>query len=761
MSTADELEPIHFLGLRFRFDRRRKHPAYHAYLFATLFSLICTPLSWALQSWFGVNNGFLIFLLGVAVTAVIYGRGPSIWASCVSTALLAFFFMPPIFSFAVSDIQHVFTLLVMATIGVVISALATQVMHQAEAAQCNARRFEALYRLSRELADLAGSEHLARATVKHIQSVVGGTATVLFPDPRRDFRPVPAAPLATEFRAREWTAARAAFDSRETVGLGTHTTSNAVARFIPLKIANEVLGILAAQPPAGSHDFTEEQSRMVEMLTDQLTGALERDRLSHQVQTAQGEVESERMRAALLSSVSHDLRTPLAVVAGASSSMLDDDVKLSDEARRQLCSTILDNANRLARIVDNLLNMTRIESGMFKVAKQMHVFEEVVGTALRSLADGGSRRRVHVHIPADLPMVPMDDCAVPSGARESHGQRTKILAARHADRLERRTRRIAATYRSRRSRAGLAGGRRTARLRQILSRAGRTTGPSGQRARPDDLPRHYCGPRRLDRRKESRRRRRGFSIVAAAHGQLAERTRDDRFLNFDVGLGACTLTDSAPSILVVDDEDAIRNFLLTTLDGAGYRTTGVATGQEALATALRSPPDLIVLDLCLPDLMGDEVLVELRHTSRLPVIVLSAVGDEIKKVEAFNAGADDYLTKPFGVPELLVRVRAVLRRAVPSLQDEAADKRFQVGELVMDFAARRVFQGPNEIRLTPTEYRLLSLMALPFRQGSDARLLARSGLGAGASGRSELPACVHGRATVQARNGLGPTARIC
>lgn len=171
------------------------------------------------------------------------------------------------------------------------------------------------------------------------------------------------------------------------------------------------------------------------------------------------------------------------------------------------------------------------------------------------------------------------------------------------------------------------------------------------------------------------------------------------------------MNDARPPILIVDDEEAIRDFLTTTLDGAGYTPTAVATGQEALAASLRKPPELMILDLCLPDLTGGEVLVELRTWSKLPVVVLSAVGNEMQKVEAFNAGADDYLTKPFGVPELLARVRAVLRRSAPGMTDEAAERRFEVGELTIDSAARRVFRGGEEVRLTPTEYRLLSLMA--------------------------------------------------
>ncbi|MBA4016012.1 MAG: DNA-binding response regulator [Pirellula sp.] len=171
------------------------------------------------------------------------------------------------------------------------------------------------------------------------------------------------------------------------------------------------------------------------------------------------------------------------------------------------------------------------------------------------------------------------------------------------------------------------------------------------------------------------------------------------------------MTDARSTILIVDDEAAIRAFLTAALDGAGYGVAAVGTGQEALAAAMHRPPDLMILDIGLPDLSGQEVLVELRRWSQIPVIVLSAVGHELQKVEAFGAGADDYLTKPFGVPELLARVRAVLRRSSPTSSGESTTPRFEVGELVVDFVARRIFVAQREIRLTPTEYRLLSLMA--------------------------------------------------
>lgn len=403
------------------------------YSIAMAIVAICGGLTWAMKQVLGVENGFLVFLLGVAVVAVRYGTGPSVAASIGGTALLTFFFMPPIFSFAVADIQHVFTLAVMVTLAIVISTLGSQVLLQGEAAKLSAERFEALYRLSRDLADVAGSEQLARAAVKHIQSVFSGEAAILLPDDGRGFlknvrgvlgsetimtsaeygygfRPVPGSPLAASFRQVEWSAARAARESKKVCGTGTYMVSNANTVFVPLCSSNAQVGVLAVRPPAPQHAFDEDQMQMLATLAGQLTGALERDRLSTHLQTVQDEAETERMRSALLSSVSHDLRTPLAAIAGASSSMLDDgDTSLPPAARRELCQSIFDSADRLSRIVDNLLNMTRIESGTFRVAKQQHVVEEIVGSTLHRMTDQLKGRKVQTRLPSELPSVPLDD----------------------------------------------------------------------------------------------------------------------------------------------------------------------------------------------------------------------------------------------------------------------------------------------------------------------------------------------------------------
>jgi two-component system KDP operon response regulator KdpE len=159
-------------------------------------------------------------------------------------------------------------------------------------------------------------------------------------------------------------------------------------------------------------------------------------------------------------------------------------------------------------------------------------------------------------------------------------------------------------------------------------------------------------------------------------------------------------------VLVVDDEPQILRALQTSLRGAGYEVETAATGEQALTTAAVRPPDAVILDLVLPDLRGTDVAKELRAWSTVPIIVLSVVGDEHEKIAALDAGADDYVTKPFSVDELLARLRAALRRADPSPEPVLA-----IGELRIDLEARDVTFSGKAVQLTPHEYSLLTLLA--------------------------------------------------
>jgi two-component system KDP operon response regulator KdpE len=163
---------------------------------------------------------------------------------------------------------------------------------------------------------------------------------------------------------------------------------------------------------------------------------------------------------------------------------------------------------------------------------------------------------------------------------------------------------------------------------------------------------------------------------------------------------------SKPRVLVVDDEPQILRALETNLRGAGYEVDTAATAEAALATAAMRPPDAVILDLVLPDGSGTEVCRELRKWSSAPVLVLSVVGDEPEKVAALDAGADDYVQKPFGIEELLARLRAVLRRAGPS-----GGPVLEIGELVVDLDKRSVALGGRPVSLTPREFELLRVLA--------------------------------------------------
>jgi two-component system KDP operon response regulator KdpE len=182
-----------------------------------------------------------------------------------------------------------------------------------------------------------------------------------------------------------------------------------------------------------------------------------------------------------------------------------------------------------------------------------------------------------------------------------------------------------------------------------------------------------------------------------------------------------------PVVLVVDDEPQVVRFLRATLPAQGYRVIEAATGQQGLVEASTRTPDLILLDLGLPDLDGVEVTRRLREWSRTPIIVLSARGQETDKIEALDAGADDYLTKPFGTGELLARMRVALRNAARAAGGD---------EAVFTLGARRVFVGEEEIHLTRTEYNLLALLVKHAGKVLTHRQLLKEVWGPGATGES-------------------------
>jgi two-component system sensor histidine kinase KdpD len=372
----------------------------------------CCGIAWPMFPHFGLSNLIMVYLLGVVAVAARNGRGPTILASVLSVATFDFFFVPPYFSFAVSDTQYLVTFAVMLVVALVISGLTVRIRAQADAARHRERRTAALYAMSRELASTRGVDDLLAIAIRHIVDVFPAEVSVLLPDTtgRVAARSVTAATLATD--AAEQAVAQWVFDHRELAGHGTATLPGAAALHVPLLGSRGAVGVLGVKP-ADAHAFdSPEQLHLLETFANQTALAIERGALAEEAQASQVRIETERLRNSLLSSVSHDLRTPLATITGAATTILESGARLDQRTQQELLESVRDEADRLNRLVQNLLEMTRLESGALQLHRDWHPVEEVVGAALGRLSKSLGTRRVTVNIPPDLPLVKIDDVLI-------------------------------------------------------------------------------------------------------------------------------------------------------------------------------------------------------------------------------------------------------------------------------------------------------------------------------------------------------------
>ncbi len=357
-------------------------------------------------------NIAMTFLMGVVLAAAWYGRWAGIYASVISVLLFDFCFVPPQLTLAISDAQYVITFAVMLGISLAISTLTARIRGQVISARQQHRRAETLFRLSKQLAAVSGSEFLVNLAAGQISELFPGEVVIYLRDDHRlQLRVGQKAELAqhpNSLGVAQWV-----LDNGQTAGIGTATLPQADGIFIPLLATQSTLGVLAVRPADRDSLRSPEQRQMLEACASQLALALERDQLALEASQVLFQAETERLRSSLLSSVSHDLRTPLASIAGASSTLLASssagDGRHSTEPQKQeLLQSIYDESHRLSRLVDNLLEMTKIEARGLQVHKQWEVMEEIVGAALHRLDTALAGRTVKTKLAPDLPMVEMD-----------------------------------------------------------------------------------------------------------------------------------------------------------------------------------------------------------------------------------------------------------------------------------------------------------------------------------------------------------------
>ena len=368
---------------RRRVRPRASEPVPYAAALAT--ALASTALAWLMFPRFELSNIIMVYLLGVVVVSMRFGRVAS-----------------------VTDSQYLVTFMVMLVVALVISDLTLRARDQAEAARTQERRSAALFSLARELAAAPDIPTLLEAALRHLLEIFGGRIVILLPDAtgRLEQRAGQLAPFnmdASDHAVAQW-----AFEHRAAAGAGTDNLPGAQMRFEPLTSSRGIVGVVGMRPTEPRAFDAPEQERLLETFVSQVAVALDRALLAAEMQAAQVRAEAERVRNALLSAVSHDLRTPLTAITGAASAALEGETRLDAATRRELLESIRDEAERLNRLVNNLLDVTRLESGSLQLRREWIPVEELVGVALARLAKPLGDRKVTTRLPEDLPPVLVD-----------------------------------------------------------------------------------------------------------------------------------------------------------------------------------------------------------------------------------------------------------------------------------------------------------------------------------------------------------------
>jgi two-component system, OmpR family, sensor histidine kinase KdpD len=382
-------------------------PAIHTYLLSTGAVCLAAMSAKTLEFFLALPNLSLIFLTAVLFSAIAWGLGPSIFASILSMLAYNFFFVPPVYTFTVASPQDLLALIVFLIVAVLTSNLTARVRDQAEAAKQREARTAVLYALSREIAGAAELDDVVRAIVNQVAHILNAQVVVLLPEAGQlVFRA--GQPANLQLTEAERAAATWAWQHNQPAGRGADTLPGATWFYLPLATAQSTVGVLGLQFETPEAVMSPDQRRLLEALAGQAAVAIERGRLVREMEQARLLTETERLRDALLSSVSHDLRTPLASIIGAVTSLLSYGATYNETTRRDLLVTIQEEAERLNRFVGNLLDMMRLESGRLGLKREWVEIGDVIGTALARLVQPLNQYRLVVEVEPGLPMLWLD-----------------------------------------------------------------------------------------------------------------------------------------------------------------------------------------------------------------------------------------------------------------------------------------------------------------------------------------------------------------
>jgi two-component system sensor histidine kinase KdpD len=370
-------------------------------------SALATLLGLATAPFLSDTNTALIYLTGIVLAAWRYGRGPSLLASALSVAAFNFFFVEPIYTFNVADGQYLITFAVLMAMGLLVGQLMAGVRLQARVAGHRERRTALLYAMSRELVATRGVANLARVAVRHVGEVYEAQVAVLLPDAAGRLQPPRGMPEPASLRNADLSIAQWVQEHGRPAGLGTDTLPGAAARYLPLAAGDPPVtrGVLAVLPANPRRVLLPEAAQLLETFAGQLALALERAELGRQAEAARLRAQAEALRNDLLASISHDLRTPLAVIGGAAASLADG--RLEPAQRRELAQSIGRQTAQMTQLVANVLDMIRLEGGAV-LRPDWVALEEPLGAARRRLGAALAQHPVEVDLSAAPALVYAD-----------------------------------------------------------------------------------------------------------------------------------------------------------------------------------------------------------------------------------------------------------------------------------------------------------------------------------------------------------------
>jgi two-component system sensor histidine kinase KdpD len=377
------------------------------YLMALAVMAVGLGIAHLIQPVFGIENVDLVFLTAVVGVAVRYGLWPSMLASVAASLCYNFFFLPPTYTFTITDPTNVAAFFFFMLIAFLVSNVAARVRVQADTAIGRVRTTESLYAFSRKLAGTATLDDVLWATAYQIALMLKVRVVLLLPD-SGVLTVMAGYPPEDQLDQADLAAASWAWSNDRPAGRGSDTLPGAKRLFLPMRTGRGLIGVIGIDDDRTGPLLTPDQRRLLDALVDQGALAIERVLLVEDMDRVRRTVESDRLRGALLTSISHDLKTPLASVLGAAGTLRDLGGSLNDAQKGELLATVIEESERLNRFIANLLDMTKLESGAIVPNTARHDVSEIVGSALRRAGKILGHHKVSLELAADLPMLELD-----------------------------------------------------------------------------------------------------------------------------------------------------------------------------------------------------------------------------------------------------------------------------------------------------------------------------------------------------------------